>query len=425
MATRLRGRMLVDVDKDDDDTKQIGEGYAWESSKVRSWEQIEEDPETGRLKSYQIEHQRAKKKIRDDGPSGVRRGIIRFCVVIIDMSQSLRSTDLKPSRADLVVDSLQSFIKEFFDQNPISQLSVVMTRDGKALRLSPFSSNEKHHVEALQKASRLGPGGNPSLQNSLTVAVNNLASVPPYGMKEILVSYGSLSTCDPGDIHQTIDSLVSEKIRCSAIGLGAELHILRCLTKNTGGTYVIARNEEHFRDSWAGHIIPPPTTNRQVSASLIRMGFPMLERLEQPALYCNNPNLKGRFGYHCPRCSAWISEMPSECALCGLTLVSSPHLARSYHHLFPVPRFVSLDDWEPHSLGSNGATNDANSEHVTELLNTDTARCIGCKTVLRKDKALRLLCPNCLNIFCIDCDSFIHDSLHHCPGCGNQTVRNL
>ncbi|CAN8077118.1 unnamed protein product [Agarophyton chilense] len=247
MSSRLRGRMLVDVDKDEEDTKRIREGYAWESNKIRSWEQIEEDPETGRLKSYQIEHQIARKKIRDDGPSGVRRGIIRFCVIVIDMSQSLRSTDLKPSRADLVVESVKSFVKEYFDQNPISQLSVIMTRDGKALRLSTFSSNEKHHIEAVLKASRQGPGGNASLQNSLTVAKNNLASVPPYGMKEIIVSYGSLSTCDPGDIHQTIDVLVSEKIRCSAIGLGAELYILRCLTKKTNDKCVLPSYEWGFQ----------------------------------------------------------------------------------------------------------------------------------------------------------------------------------
>ena len=28
--------------------------------------------------------------------------------------------------------------------------------------------------------------------------------------------------------------------------------------------------------------------------------------------------------------------------MCGLTLVSSPHLARSYHHLFPVPPFAEV-----------------------------------------------------------------------------------
>lgn len=28
--------------------------------------------------------------------------------------------------------------------------------------------------------------------------------------------------------------------------------------------------------------------------------------------------------------------------MCALTLVSSPHLARSYHHLFPVPPFTEV-----------------------------------------------------------------------------------
>jgi hypothetical protein len=31
-----------------------------------------------------------------------------------------------------------------------------------------------------------------------------------------------------------------------------------------------------------------------------------------------------------------------ECKACGLTLVSAPHLARSYHHLFPLPAFKEV-----------------------------------------------------------------------------------
>ena len=34
-----------------------------------------------------------------------------------------------------------------------------------------------------------------------------------------------------------------------------------------------------------------------------------------------------------------VAELPGACHVCGLTLVSSPHLARSYHHLFPVRAF--------------------------------------------------------------------------------------
>lgn len=47
-------------------------------------------------------------------------------------------------------------------------------------------------------------------------------------------------------------------------------------------------------------------------------------------------------GYICPRCASKVCELPSDCDVCGLTLVSSPHLARSYHHLFPVHNFEEI-----------------------------------------------------------------------------------
>jgi transcription factor Ssl1 len=45
-------------------------------------------------------------------------------------------------------------------------------------------------------------------------------------------------------------------------------------------------------------------------------------------------------GVPCCRCAGRVAELPGECHVCGLTLISSPHLARSYHHLFPVPPYV-------------------------------------------------------------------------------------
>ena len=47
-------------------------------------------------------------------------------------------------------------------------------------------------------------------------------------------------------------------------------------------------------------------------------------------------------GFLCPQCSAKYCELPVECRACGLTLVSAPHLARSYHHLFPLPSFEEV-----------------------------------------------------------------------------------
>ena len=47
---------------------------------------------------------------------------------------------------------------------------------------------------------------------------------------------GSLSTCDPGDIFQTLSDLQQERIRVSIISLSAEIHIARNISEKTGGT---------------------------------------------------------------------------------------------------------------------------------------------------------------------------------------------
>jgi hypothetical protein len=46
--------------------------------------------------------------------------------------------------------------------------------------------------------------GEPSLQNSLELATNSLKLLPSHASKEILVIIGALTTCDPGDINETI-----------------------------------------------------------------------------------------------------------------------------------------------------------------------------------------------------------------------------
>lgn len=77
--------------------------------------------------------------------------------------------------------------------------------------------------------------------------------VPKYGSREILCIMGSLTTCDPGNIHQTIGiclkwffffvnfffsclaELKQERVRCSVICLAAEVRIFKTLTSKTRG----------------------------------------------------------------------------------------------------------------------------------------------------------------------------------------------
>ena len=95
-------------------------------------------------------------------------------------------------------------------------------------------------------------------------------------------------------------------------------------------------------------------------------------------------------GYFCPQCTTKHTEIPIECRTCGLRLVSSPHLARSYHHLFPPPPF---DEEEAAAA---------------------CEPCTGCNTPLA-DTLYR--CPQCTRPFCFECDAFVHEMVHTCPGC--------
>jgi len=50
------------------------------------------------------------------------------------------------------------------------------------------------------------------------------------------VIYGSLTTCDPGNIYDTMDSCVKTKLRISIVALAAEMKICRELCDKTGGS---------------------------------------------------------------------------------------------------------------------------------------------------------------------------------------------
>jgi transcription initiation factor TFIIH subunit 2 len=143
------------------------------------------------------------------------------------------------------------------------------------------------------------------------------------------------------------------------------------------------------------------------------MGFPHMtdpELLKTPS-FCSchpptpeNPeaaNLKS--GYFCPQCSSKYCQIPVECRTCGLTLASAPHLARSYHHLFPLKPFTET------SLAEAVAVmNDAE-----DLMGH---YCEGCACHLQPNKTV-YQCEDCGLLFCSECDIFLHESLHNCPGC--------
>lgn len=97
--------------------------------------------------------------------------------------------------------------------------------------------------------------------------------------------------------------------------------------------------QAHFKELLQEHAPPSPAIAEYAVANLIKMGFPQRGAETIIAICSCHKEPKVGGGYTCPRCFARVCELPTECNICGLTLVSSPHLARSYHHLFPVLPF--------------------------------------------------------------------------------------
>ncbi|UZJ55820.1 hypothetical protein CBS101457_005140 [Exobasidium rhododendri] len=416
-------------------------GYAWEATYKRSWDAVRED-EGGSLAGAvrgMLEASKRRRTLHDSVP--VQRGIIRHMILILDLSESMLEKDLRPSRHLLTLQYAREFVAEYFDQNPIGQLSILITREGIAERVTGMGGNTSEHISSLQ-SRRLYPKGEPSLQNALEMARSNLSHLPTANSREVVILFGSLTTCDPSNIHDTISALVTDHIRVSMICLAAEVKVCKEICRRTNGKFGVAMDEGHFRDLLFEQIHPPEIeakrgrkkAKRQQTngnedededlegVDLMQMGFPTrLPTNSAPTLCACHHRLKAG-GFLCPRCQVKLCDVPTDCPVCGLTIVMSTHLARSYHHLFPVPNYKAIS-WEalynadtdishacfgcaasfdplPAHFSANGAEQEQESNVPANVASSG-----------------RYQCPRCNKAFCINCDDFIHTALHDCPGC--------
>uniref|UniRef100_A0A8C2PA67 C2H2-type domain-containing protein n=1 Tax=Capra hircus TaxID=9925 RepID=A0A8C2PA67_CAPHI len=195
--------------------------------------------------------------------------------------------------------------------------------------------------------------------------------MPGHTSREVLIIFSSLTTCDPSNIYDLIKTLKAAKVRVSIIGLSAEVRVCTALARETGGTYHVILDESHYKELLTHHVSPPPASSNS-ECSLIRMGFPqhtiasLSDQDAKPSfsmahLDSNTEPGLTLGGYFCPQCRAKYCELPVECKICG----KKPAV-----------------------------------DYLGEL----------------KDQHV-YVCSVCQNVFCVDCDVFVHDSLHCCPGC--------
>ena len=403
----------------------------------RSWELVSEGKDgtiSGAVESI-LDARKRQRLIKDTTP--LQRGIIRHLIIILDMSIAMAEKDMRPTRFLVSLQYITQFVHEFFEQNPISQLGIIGMHDGIAVPISDMSGNPSTHLLNLAKIRptqstipKYTPKGNPSLQNALEMSRAALFHAPSHGTREILLIFGALHTSDPSDVHSTISNLITSHIRASVIGLAAQVAICAELVSRTNppvqSHYHIALHEQHFRELLLSHTTPPITystpdsISNKASNTLLTMGFPSRTVSNHPTL-CACHTIPSRSGYLCTRCNTKVCALPSECPVCNLTLILSTHLARSYHHLFPLVNWSEVsahDAWRsqscyacgkpfPEPPGSQAPVGSQGSENQAAASTTSTTS--------------RYACPVCTRHFCIDCDLFAHEVVHNCPGC--QSLR--
>ena len=339
--------------------------------------------------------------------------------------------DLRPTRLLITINYTIEFIREFFEQNPISQLGILGMREGIAIRVSDMSGNPNDHINAVKALRTTEPKGNPSLQNALDMARAALYHTPSHGTREVVIILGALLTSDPGDIHDTIKACIKARIRVSIIGLAAQMHICGEICKKTNAgdenAYNVAIDEVNFRELLMGITTPPVVRStdteaqRRNQAALLMMGFPSRIVETQATLCACHGNLT-RGGYLCSRCKAKVCNLPATCPTCDLTLILSTHLARSYHHLFPLRNWVEVSWARARQKGSTQCygclspfTTVPDTAPATEQ--GDGQAKAPPKRIEGASESGRYECETCQNHFCIDCDVFAHEVVHNCPGC--------
>ncbi|KAJ8599573.1 hypothetical protein CTAYLR_004667 [Chrysophaeum taylorii] len=409
------------------------------------WAALEEDAE-GRLRSG-VEATRKRRRRREEVGSqegaGVARGFLRYLCVIVDASAAAGTSDnLRPTRLQCACNCIAEVIREYLSSNPLCSAGVATAGDGRATIESALSTSDRSHVEALKAVRQRPPQGDWSLAAALKLGLSVLSRTPDYGSREALVVVSAIATRDAEDVFEVVKDLKRHRIKVSVVALAAETRVLRTLAAETGGDFGVALDKPHLSEL-ARRIVPPPAVvDVPQKPPLVLMGFPSM-RVDQTApklvvLDDTRSRLDHKLdwkldwkleSYACPRCLTRVPRLPTNCPLCDLPLIASPHLAASYHHLFPVPTFAekatSVD-----AAGPPDRDYDARAP--------PNARCFGCLTPIRDDnkqpaaknnqgddddddddaaRDFYYQCPRCHRLFCAACDEFIHVSLHNCPSC--------
>ena len=188
----------------DQQQQQREQQHAWEQTdSSQMWSSVQEDADgnlisnsAGRDEATLIRLRRHRLSRSDYARSHRRlvRDMIRYVYLVVDCSHTMYERDPAlpggSTRFDVVLQTLSTFVQQYYDENPLSHLGLIAVRNGEAEMITRLTGSRTAHGAALVKLRRdvaksvasnpNGAGGVFSLQNGLEVAGRSLAHMPLY-----------------------------------------------------------------------------------------------------------------------------------------------------------------------------------------------------------------------------------------------------
>ncbi|EJW04086.1 hypothetical protein EDEG_01608 [Edhazardia aedis USNM 41457] len=333
--------------------------FSWEKKYTRSWQSTDVRNKGNEPLKRHIS--------KDDATKFKKLGLIRHFCIVVDHSTNIDSKDFLPSFRISTKNKLEKFVEKFSEDNPISTLTVCV--------------NSNKTSESMQNLNSPGDGFF-SLKKALETGYEVLKDST--NIKEMLLIIFSLSINDRNGLETTIENVVKANIKVNIINLCAELKILKTVCDRTGGKFCVPLDDNHYETSLMSFLTPTSVPNSTIS--LIQIGFPKVEVSDKNTPFCCVCHLKiirpPFETYSCVKCSAILCSLPVECPICDTLNASSIGLCKNIHHFYVLEDFVPSDGF-----------------------------CVVCN-----DKGC-MQCQKCLNVFCRDCNSFLHDNINFCFYC--------
>lgn len=123
--------------------KQTDDYFSWEASYAKIWSVILDDSSDsiqGSINKFNALQQKRLTRNLALIP-GLKKGLIRNFIIVIEASKVAEETDLFPTRLKWILNRTCKFAKDYLEQNPLCQLGVVITRGGIAEKLIDLTSS--------------------------------------------------------------------------------------------------------------------------------------------------------------------------------------------------------------------------------------------------------------------------------------------